>query len=166
MKLDLKLTFPATQDVADNYIRLPADFYLSKISLYGIGDYTYEVSVFLYDLKILNNQQHKKYTGVSNNNIIKNLETLQNKRKNTILRFTIVDGITNTKENLNDILNFVSLLKGINDIDLLPFHNVNEKYHRIGKEYKLKGIQPPSEKDIVEIKKLFEQKDLNVRIGG
>ena len=122
--------------------------------------------LFLYDLKILDDQQHKKYTGVSNKNIIKNLKTLQKKRKDVILRFTIINGITNTKENLRNIINFVSSLKGINEIDLLPFHNINEKYHRIGKKYKLKDIQPPSKDDIVKIKELFELKGLNVRIGG
>jgi pyruvate formate lyase activating enzyme len=126
-------------------------------------DYT---DLFLYDLKIIDDSRHKKYTGVSNTNIIKNLETLNVKRKDLILRFTIVNGITNTKENLNDIIDIVSKFKGINEIDLLPFHDVTEKYLRIGKKYKLIGIKPPREQDIAEIKKLFEKKGFNVRIGG
>jgi len=128
-----------------------------------ILDYT---DLFLYDLKILDDRHHKKYTGVSNKSIIKNLETLQKKRKDVILRFTIINGITNTKENIRDILNLISSLKGIDEIDLLPFHNVNEKYHRLGKEYKLKDINLPSKDDIIKIKELFEKRGLNVRIGG
>ena len=124
------------------------------------------IDLFLYDLKILDDEQHKKYTGVSNKIIIKNLETLQKKRKDVILRFTIINKITNTKENLRNIQNFVSSLKGINEVDILPFHNVKEKYNRLGKDYKLNDIQPPSKEDILIIKELFEQEGLNVKIGG
>ncbi|UCB59269.1 MAG: glycyl-radical enzyme activating protein [Thermoplasmatales archaeon] len=122
--------------------------------------------LFLYDLKIIDDQQHKKYTGVSNKKIIKNLDILQEKEKDIIIRFTIVKGITDTKENLRDIINLVSSFEKIKGIDLLPFHNVNEKYQRIGKQNKLKDIKPPSSNDIKRIKKQFEQKDLNVRISG
>lgn len=122
--------------------------------------------LFLYDLKIIDDQQHKKYTGVSNKKIIKNLDILQEKEKDIIIRFSIVKGITDTKENLRDIINLVSSFEKIKEIDLLPFHNVNEKYQRIGKQNKLKDIKPPSSNDIKRIKKQFEQKDLNVRISG
>jgi pyruvate formate lyase activating enzyme len=122
--------------------------------------------LFLYDLKIIDDQQHKKYTGVSNKKIIKNLDILQKKEIDIIIRFTIIKGITDTKENLTDIINLVSSFEKIKGIDLLPFHNVNEKYQRIGKQYKLKDIKPPSSNDIKRIKKQFEQKDLNVRISG
>jgi len=122
--------------------------------------------LFLYDLKIINNHIHKKYTGVSNKNILKNLETLHKNKKDIILRFTIINGITNTEENLRDITNFVSKLNRINEIDLLPFHNVKEKYQRVGKEYKLKNFQPPTSNEVDKIKSLFEQGGLNVRIGG
>ncbi|UCF49338.1 MAG: hypothetical protein JSU91_06200, partial [Thermoplasmatales archaeon] len=124
------------------------------------------IDLFLYDLKLLDDQQHKKYTGVSNKVIIKNLETLQKNRKDVILRFTIINGITYTKENLRNIQNFVSSLKGINEIDILPFHNVSEKYNRLGKEYRLNDTKPPSKDDILIIKELFEQGGLNVKIGG
>jgi pyruvate formate lyase activating enzyme len=125
-----------------------------------------DTDLFLFDLKILDDQLHKKYTGVSNKGIIKNLEILQKKRKDVIIRFPIINGITYTSENLRDILNFVSLLKGIHEIDLLPFHNVKEKYLRIGKEYKLEDIQSPSTEDINIIKELCEQRGFNVKIGG
>lgn len=122
--------------------------------------------LFLYDLKTIDDQQHKKYTGVSNKNIIKNFNILQKKEKDVIIRFTIVNGITNTKENLRDVIDFVSSLEKIKGIDLLPFHNVCEKYDRLGKKYKLKDIKPPTNNDMIKIKKQFEKKSLNVRIGG
>lgn len=124
------------------------------------------IDLFLFDLKIVDENQHKKYTGVSNKSIIKNLVTLQKKRKDVILRFTVINEITNTKENLKDIQNLISSLKGINEIDLLPYHNVNEKYNKLCKEYKLKDIKQPSEEDIIIIKELFENEGLNVRVGG
>jgi pyruvate formate lyase activating enzyme len=122
--------------------------------------------LYLYDLKIFDDQKHERYTGVSNKSILKNLETLNKNKKEIILRFTIINDVTNTKENLNDITNFISSLKRINEINLLPFHDVSEKYQRLGKEYKLKNIQPPSENEIEKIVELFEHRGLNVKIGG
>jgi pyruvate formate lyase activating enzyme len=120
----------------------------------------------LYDLKLFDEHQHRKYTGVSNTRIIKNLDTILEKRKAVILRFPAIQGITNTEENLKALLDYVSSLKGITAIDVLPFHNVQEKYLRLGKDYKLSDLQSSSPDDMRIIKEQCEQRGLYVRIGG
>jgi len=137
--------------------------YTSKYILNSIINY---VDLFLYDVKIIDNNQHEKYTGVSNKIIFKNLKTLESNKKNIILRFTIVKGITDTRENINSVLNLVSSLKKIYQIDLLTFHNVKEKYFRLGKEYKLNNMLSPTNDEISDIKDQFLQRGFNVRIGG
>jgi pyruvate formate lyase activating enzyme len=137
--------------------------YASKYILNSIINY---VDLFLYDMKIINNNQHEKYTGMSNEIILKNLKTLESNKKNVILRFTVVKGITDTRENINNVLNLVSSLKKIYKIDLLTFHNVKEKYFRLGKEYKLNNIQSPTNDEINNIKDQFVQRGFNVKIGG
>ena len=122
--------------------------------------------LFLYDLKIINDVQHQKYTGVSNEIIIKNLKTLDNLKKLVILRFTIIPDITDTDTNLKDMIQMISTLNHIQDISLLPYHNIKEKYDRIGKKYKMNSIQSPTKEKIQKIKEIFEQKGLNVTIGG
>jgi len=127
-----------------------------------------EVDLFLYDLKLLDDEQHLKYTGVSNDRIIKNLNTLSEKEgeRDVIIRFPVIPKITGTEKNIDDLVDLVSSLNWIREIDLLPFHNVEEKYKRLGKKYKMKRIQSPSENEMKSIKEKLENKGLNVKVGG
>jgi pyruvate formate lyase activating enzyme len=126
------------------------------------------VDLFLYDLKLLDDEEHQKYTGVSNKKIKKNLITLVQKGrgKDVILRFPVIPGITDTEENINELLSFVSRLKGVNEIDILPYHDISEKYDRLGMEYKMKVHTAPSEEKLRYVKEKLEGIGLYVKIGG
>ena len=84
--------------------------------------------------------------------------------KEFILRFTIIPKITETKINIDNIITFVSSLKNLRTVSLLPFHNVKEKYDRLGKNYKLPDHQTPTLENMNVIKELFEQKGFYVTI--
>jgi len=58
------------------HVTLDTSGYVSFEDLERISD---KVDLFLYDLKIMNDAKHKKYTGVSNKLILENLRNLQNK---------------------------------------------------------------------------------------
>lgn len=126
------------------------------------------VDLFLYDIKLLDDREHRKYTGVSNEPIKKNLATLVEKGKGSsvILRFPVIPGITDTEENLKGLLSLVSKLGVINEVDILPFHDVSEKYDRLGIEYKMRGHGPPSKERLNYIKERLEEVGLYVKIGG
>jgi pyruvate formate lyase activating enzyme len=126
------------------------------------------VDLFLYDLKLLDDEEHQKYTGASNMVIKKNLMTLVEKGrgKDIIIRFPVIPGITDTEKNINELLRFVPYLKCINEIDILPFHDISEKYIRMGKKYKMKAHMPPSKEKLSYIKEKLEGIGLYVKIGG
>ncbi len=125
------------------------------------------VDLFLYDLKLLNEEEHIKYTGVSLDLILANLRYLCKKKKEIIIRIPIVPSITDSSENINQIGSFVSKLNCISRVDILPFNKMGEaKYRRLEKPYMLNNITPPSEGRMNEIKKQLEAFDLNVKIGG
>ena len=125
------------------------------------------VDLFLYDLKFMNDEDHIKHTGVSNKQILKNLTVLSKKRKKTVIRFAVVPGITDAEENIKQIAEFVSSLRTIRDIDLLPYHrSAMEKYRRMNQPDRITEIQPPSDESMEETKKVFESFKLRVIIGG
>jgi len=124
-----------------------------------------KVDLFLFDLKIMDEKEHKKYTGVSNHFILQNLKTLAKKKKNVIIRFPVIPTITDTDENIKSIASFVMSLKNIHEIDLLPYHRTGEtKYRHLGFEYNMEGITPPDDNRMEEIKHLFEQNTQNIEI--
>jgi pyruvate formate lyase activating enzyme len=127
-----------------------------------------KVDLFLYDLKFINDEWHKKYSGVSNRQILQNLSLLIAAHKNVIVRFPVVPEITDSEENIKQIKSYLKTIrKGINEIDLLPFHSIARgKYKSLCKENKMRDTKEPSQERLKQLKKEFEQLNLNVKIGG
>ena len=127
-----------------------------------------QVDLFLYDLKLLNDHEHLKYTGVSNKLILKNLIFLveEGRGKDVIIRFPVIPYITDTDENIMRLLELFRQLKGVEEVNLLPFHDVREKYLRIGKKYFMSIHDVPAEDRLMYIKGKFEETGLRVKIGG
>ena len=117
-----------------------------------------DVDLFLYDLKIMDEASHIRFTGQSNKRVIDNLKTLAEKGKNVIVRFPVIPGFTDSEENIKAVGTFVSSLDTIKEIHLLPYHDMAAgKYRRLGKKNKMSGlgIKPPTAEHIARIKNLF-----------
>lgn len=129
------------------------------------------VDIFLYDLKFIDSNQHRKYTGKGNEKIIDNLASLANGRagKNNysiIGRIPLIPGVNDDKDNITGIGRFLSNL-GIADVNLLPYHDTgSDKYHRLGMEYKLAHIEPLTDERIEYLRSLLIDSGLQVKIGG
>lgn len=147
----------------DIHITLDTSGYADPDTFESIID---DIDLFLYDLKIVDDDLHRKYTGTSNEMILENLKTLSKRGKEVIIRFPVIPGITDTEENLDDIVDFLFDLKHIKEIDVLPYHNVEEKYNKLGKEYKLEESRSLNEESIQDIKNRFEKEGFFVKEGG
>ncbi|MBU1014640.1 MAG: pyruvate formate lyase-activating protein [Bacteroidetes bacterium] len=126
-----------------------------------------KADLFLYDLKIIDNALHQKYTGTSNTLILKNLKTLNDQQKKVIIRMPLIPGMTDSKQNIDDVIKLLSLLSNIKNINLLPYHSIAEgKYTKYNIPYKMKDVKVLSENKITEIKNLFTNAGFNASIGG
>lgn len=111
--------------------------------------------LWLYDLKITDDNKHIEYTGVSNELALKNLEMLSSRGKKVIIRFPLVPGITDQKENLEGIA-FRMKKNMLSRIDILPYHGIARgKYRRLGQSYLLENIVEPDEDQINTVKLFF-----------
>ncbi|MGE0090099.1 MAG: glycyl-radical enzyme activating protein [Bacteroidales bacterium] len=125
------------------------------------------IDCFLFDIKLINNELHQKYTGVQVDGILNNLKWLDEHHKNVILRFPVIPGITNTKKNISEIKSFIPSLKNIHQIDILPFHTISKsKYKRFNKDYKMGDTPALSDDEMKQLKKEFETIGFTVSIGG
>jgi pyruvate formate lyase activating enzyme len=131
---------------------------LSKISS--------KIDLFLYDLKIMDSERHKKYTGVSNELILENLKKLSSVHNNIFVRFPLIPGINDDYQNIKEMGEFLSSLK-IAQVNLLPYHYIGvDKYKRLGKKHKLIDIQPPSKEKLSEVSAILKKFNLNVKLRG
>jgi len=138
--------------------------FTSRETLQVIAEKT---DLFLYDIKLIDDELHQKYTGVPVQEILANLLWLDTHHQNVILRFPVITGITDTEQNLLAIKSFIKTLKNINHLDLLPYHNIqNGKYERFNKINKMGNIQPPTDEAMNRLKSEFESIGFNVGIGG
>jgi len=125
-----------------------------------------KVDLFLYDLKIMNDVKHRKYTGKSNRQILENFKTLVKNGNDLLVRFPVIPRINDDKDNVKKIANFI-LSHGMEHICLLPYHRAGiEKYRSLGRGYSLNSLKAPSEQKLNSIKEQFEASGLIVKIGG
>ena len=97
------------------------------------------VDLFLYDIKFIDNGLHKKYTGHSNELILRNFKKLFTERKEIVVRVPLIPGITDTKKNLKEITGFVKSCAEHMKINHIPFNNlINQKYNMLGKKCLIK----------------------------
>jgi pyruvate formate lyase activating enzyme len=103
--------------------------------------------LFLYDLKILDDQRHRRYTGVSNRSILENLHALGQVHGNIWVRMPLVPGVNDGPGDLEDVVRLAASVPGVRQVNLLPYHATGAaKFRRLGKAYPGDAlVTPPAE---------------------
>ena len=90
---------------------------------------------FLFDIKLINEEKHIKYTGVSNKKILNNFKTLCQSGKPFTVRTPLIPTVTDTEDNLTDIALFLKE-NGVKRIELLPYNKAaGGKYAAVGRRF-------------------------------
>jgi len=126
------------------------------------------VDLFLFDIKHTDESEHLKYTGVSNDVILDNLNMLIENKKKIIIRFPVIPGINDSKENIDGIKKLMNSYDGyLDEIHLLPFHNMAEnKYKKLKADNKLEMVRSLVSEDLLQLKSEFESIGKKVKISG
>lgn len=108
------------------------------------------VDIFLFDYKLTNADEHKKYTGVSNDLILKNLFMLDEMGAKIVLRLPIIPTVNDNEEHFNGIADIANRLKNILEVNVEPYHPLGKgKSEQLGRDYELSELTFP-EKETVE----------------
>ena len=125
------------------------------------------VDLFLYDLKLMDDAKHRKFTGVSNELILRNLQALSQRGHNIDLRVPIVPGINDDDESVRQLGTFAAALPHLNRLGILPYHHAAaEKYNRLNKVYGLLETRPPSDERMAKIAQIMRGFGLQIKVGG
>lgn len=111
--------------------------------------------LFLYDVKCMDSDLHKKHVGVGNELILSNLARLLDVGATVIIRVPVIAGVNDSRENMEALKAFLDSHGGHRSVELLPYHAMGEhKYAAIGKE--AASFSAPANDALDELKKIFE----------
>ncbi len=126
-----------------------------------------EAELFLFDIKLMDPQKHKQYTGVSNRKILHNLERLARETVEITIRIPLIPGINDDDENITRTGTYISRLPGVENVDILPYHEAARyKYLKINANYYTKNILAPDGDRLSAVAQRLESFGLKVKIGG
>ena len=106
--------------------------------------------LFLYDLKLMDDEKHKKWTGVSNQLILKNLKILAENHAKLNIRIPLIKNVNTHFEELTEMARFIYELPGEKHfVNLLPYHNIaSGKYKKLKILYDTKEMEEPTEANL------------------
>lgn len=101
------------------------------------------------DLKEMDELKHKELCGFKNSNILKMATWLSDNNHPMWLRHVLVPGVTDDPNGLAEMKKFISTLKTVERVEILPYHTLGTfKWDKLGIEYPLKGVPTPNPEQI------------------
>lgn len=125
--------------------------------------------LFLFDIKHLDDEEHKRYTGISNALIISNFKLILESGKDVMVRIPVIPGFNDDDDHLEKMKSFISENRADNlrKICLLPYHRIgSSKYKRMNIPDRMEGVEPPSAERMNALKGFFAETGIKVKIGG
>ncbi len=114
------------------------------------------VDLYLLDIKHIVDSEHKNLTGVSNNNTLDYARWLSSRGKRIWIRHVLVPGYTDNDVYLHELANFIKTIN-VEKVEVLPYHTMGEvKYQKLGIEYPLKGVKPPTKERVQNAKSILK----------
>ena len=127
------------------------------------------VDVFLYDIKVMDPEGHKKYIGVDNSLILENLKKLSDEGAGLYIRLPIIQQVNATDEHIESVIHFLTENNiHARQVNLLPYHDIGKgKYASLDMEYHDDEMSVPVSELMEHFKSMFEEQGFNkVNIGG
>lgn len=128
-----------TLDTSGNPFTTEEPFYSKWLELMKYTD------LILFDIKHIDEEQHRILTGQTNKNILDMAKHLSDLEKPVWIRHVLVPERNDKDEYLHQLADFIHSLKNVERVEVLPYHTLGVfKWEQLGIDYPLEGIHPPS----------------------
>ncbi|MDY6012411.1 pyruvate formate-lyase-activating protein [Clostridium sp.] len=128
---------------------------------FGVGMYDEILKytdLVLFDIKELTKENYKKVTLMNIDESLKFLEAVQRNGTKMWIRHVVVPGLTDGEEHIRELKEFISTLKNVEKVELLPYHVLGvNKYEKMGIKYPLEGVEPMDKEKIKEYEKILNE---------
>ncbi len=123
--------------------------------------------LILFDLKFVDPERHREFTGVSNAAILTNLATLAQAQCAIWLRVPVIPGVNDDAENVAATARLAASLPSVQRVSLLPYHRLGaDKLRRLGSADLLAGVSPPTADHMLALAAGLQAAGVATTIGG
>lgn len=110
----------------------------------------------LLDIKHIDNEKCIDLTGVPNTNTLNFAKFLSDNNIKIWIRQVLVPGITDDQKDLLKLKEFISTLKTVDNIEILPYHTMGKyKWEELGFKYELEGVPDATINDVLRARKIL-----------
>ena len=110
----------------------------------------------LLDIKHIDDEKCKNLVGVSNKRELEFAKYLSENNKKMWIRQVLVPGYTDDEKDLIRLKEFLSTLKTVEKVQILPYHSMGKfKWEKLGLEYPLEGVKDANQEDVDRAKKIL-----------
>lgn len=111
----------------------------------------------LLDIKHINTQKAKELVGFNNEKELAFARYLSDNGIHMWIRQVLIPGYTDDEEDLLKLKNFISSLKTVDRVEVLPYHDMGKyKWKKLGLNYELENVKSANNEDIKRAKKILE----------
>jgi len=125
------------------------------------------LDVYLMDIKHMDSEKHRAFTGQPNERILENAKKIARNAKKLIIRVPVIPTFNDTVEEITEIAKFAASLSNVSEMHILPYHRMgSDKYRWLGREYTLGDLVAPSDEHMELLRTSAERCGITCRIGG
>lgn len=120
------------------------------------------------DLKHMDPEKHKRFTGLTNEQVLKNIRALVQSDwpGRLVLRAPVIEGFNDDAENFHRVGEFMNEV-GLTEFNLLPFHRLGvTKWEQLGKTYEFADAKPTAPEKLDELKAVLEGHGITCYVGS
>jgi pyruvate formate lyase activating enzyme len=119
------------------------------------------------DIKHMDSEKHKLFTGKGNELILQNARYIAEKANDMTVRVPVIPGFNDTKEEIAAIASFANSLPNVRKLHLLPYHRLGKnKYDGLGRTYYYADVPTITDEKMNYLLDVASQSGLLCQIGG
>ena len=131
-----------------------------------IEDVLRKCDLVMFDIKLMDDEAHKKYTGVGNARVLENAKKLDELGVPFIVRTPLIPGVTDTEENVSAIVDYIKDLKHLVRYELLNFNTLGgAKYESLSAANAHADARPLNKARLEQLLAIIERAGITGKVG-